>query len=178
MENPSLRVSGHVSSMNRIFIVEDYAEDDLGQWAKDEVTGEQSYVDDGRSCFWTWDDTECAWQSRPFKERQVKKKKEGKRKRQRTIQNDRNSLFSDEQEQDPEWWSEEDFAWWSKGRKGKKGLSKGNDGFQKVGFALTSPKKVQARTFTKTEEEERIKKEKGKEKNLSSIQISSLRNTQ
>ena len=40
MENPSLRVSGHVSSMNRTFIVEDYAEDDFGQWAKDEVTGE------------------------------------------------------------------------------------------------------------------------------------------
>ena len=34
MENPSLRMSGHVSSMNRTFIVEDCAEDDfwtLGQ---------------------------------------------------------------------------------------------------------------------------------------------------
>ena len=30
MEDPSLRVSGHVSSMNRTFIVEDYAEDDFG----------------------------------------------------------------------------------------------------------------------------------------------------
>ena len=27
-------------------------------------------------------------------------------------------------------WSEEDFAWWNKGRKGKKGLSKGNDGYR------------------------------------------------
>ena len=53
--------------MNRTFIVEDYAEDDFGQWAKDEVTGEQGYIDDERSCFWTWDDTECARQSRPFK---------------------------------------------------------------------------------------------------------------
>ena len=34
-------------------------------------------------------------------------------------------LFGDEQAQDPEWWSEEDFAWWSKGKKGKKGLSNG-----------------------------------------------------
>ena len=75
MENRSLRVSGHVSSMNRTFIVEDYAEDEFGQWAKDEVTGEQGYVDDERSCFWTWDDTECAWQSRPFKGRQVKRRK-------------------------------------------------------------------------------------------------------
>ena len=53
MENPSLRVSGHVSSMYRTFIVEDYAEHDFGQRAKDEVTGEQGYVDDVRSCFWT-----------------------------------------------------------------------------------------------------------------------------
>ena len=51
MENPSLRVSRHVNSMNRTFIVEDYAEDDFGQYAKDEVTGEQGYVDDERSCF-------------------------------------------------------------------------------------------------------------------------------
>ena len=59
MENPSLRVSGHVSSMNRTFIVENHAEDYFGQWAKDEVTGEQGYIDDEISCFWTWDDTEC-----------------------------------------------------------------------------------------------------------------------
>ena len=60
MENPSLRVSGHINSMNRTFIVEDYAEDEFGQWAKDAVTGEQGYVDCERSCFWTWDDNECA----------------------------------------------------------------------------------------------------------------------
>ena len=35
MENPSLRVSGHGSSMNRTFIVEDCAEDDFGQRATD-----------------------------------------------------------------------------------------------------------------------------------------------
>ena len=44
MENPSLRVSGHVSCMNRTFIVEDYAEDDFGQWTKDEETGEQGCI--------------------------------------------------------------------------------------------------------------------------------------
>ena len=41
MENPSLRVSGHVSSTNRTFIAGDYVEDDFGQWPTDEVTGEQ-----------------------------------------------------------------------------------------------------------------------------------------
>ena len=48
MENPSLRVSGHGSSMNRTFVVEDCAEDDFGQLATDEVTGEQGYIDDER----------------------------------------------------------------------------------------------------------------------------------
>ena len=81
-------MSGHVSSMNRTFIVEDDAEDYFVQWAKNVVTGEQGYIDDERSCFWTWDDTEY-----------------------------------------PEWWPGEDFAWCSKGKKGKKGLSKGNDAF-------------------------------------------------
>ena len=59
MENPSLRLSGHVSIMNKTFIVEDCAEDDFGQWAKDECTGEQGHIFDERSCFWTWDDTVC-----------------------------------------------------------------------------------------------------------------------
>ena len=60
MENPSLRVSGHDSSMNRTFIVEDCVEDDFGQWARDEVTGEQGHIDDERLCFWIWDDNEYA----------------------------------------------------------------------------------------------------------------------
>ena len=75
MENPSLRVCGHVSSMNRTFIVEDYAEDEFGQWVNDEVTGEQGYIDGERSCFWKSDDTECAWQSRPFQGPPGEKKK-------------------------------------------------------------------------------------------------------
>ena len=92
IENLSLRVSGHVSGMNRTFIVEDYAEDDFGQRAIDEVTGEQGCVDDERSCFWTWDDTEGVWQSKPYKGRQLnrkrkkekeKKKEKGKRKKEK-----------------------------------------------------------------------------------------------
>ena len=59
MQNPSLRVSGHVSSMNRTFIVEDHAEDDLDNGPK------MGYNDDERSCFWTWDDTVCAWHGSP-----------------------------------------------------------------------------------------------------------------
>ena len=74
-ENPSLRSSGHSGSTSRTFIVEDYAEDEYGQWVTDEVTGEQGYMDDERSCFWTWDDIEYVWQCRKFKDRQLKKRK-------------------------------------------------------------------------------------------------------
>ena len=45
------------------------------QWAKDEVTGEQGFMGDERSCVLTWDDTDCAWQSRPSKGRQVIRRK-------------------------------------------------------------------------------------------------------
>ena len=74
MENPTLRVSGHGGSLNRTFVVEEYSEDDFGQWTTDEVTGEQGYVHDEKSCFWTCDDNEDAWQSRPFKSRQLKRR--------------------------------------------------------------------------------------------------------
>ena len=120
MENPSLCVSGHGSSMNRTFIVEDCVEDDFGKWATDEVTGEQGYIDDERSCFWTWDDTECVWQSKPFKGRQVKRRKgKGNGKGESRSRRTGRAFFGEEQAQDPEWWSEEDVAWWSKGKKGK-----------------------------------------------------------
>ena len=59
------------------------------------------------------------------------------------------------------WWSEEDFACWSKGKKGKKGLSKVNDGFQKCGFRLTS----QTKAFKdKTQNKGKGKDRKGKGK--------------
>ena len=46
-------MNGHGGSMNRTFIEETYAEDQCGHWAIDEVTGEQGYIDDEGSCFWT-----------------------------------------------------------------------------------------------------------------------------
>ena len=125
IENPSLRLSGHVSSRNRTFIVGDYVEDDFNQWGTDKVTGEHGYVDDERSCFWTWDDTECAWQSTPIKGRQVKRRKgKGKEKGKGRSKSNGRAFYGDEQVQDPEWWSEEDFGGWSKGKKGRKRLVK------------------------------------------------------
>ena len=78
--------------MHRTFIVEACAEDDFGQWATDEVTSEQGYIDDERSCF--WDGNEYPWQSRPFKRRQVKRRKgKGKGTGKRKIQKDRKSIL-------------------------------------------------------------------------------------
>ena len=173
IKNPSLRVSGHGSSMNRTFIVEDCAEDDFGQWATDEVTGEHGYIDDERSCFWTWDYNEYAWQSRPFKGRQVKQRRgKGKGKGKGRSKRTGRAFFGEEQAQDPEWWSEEGFAWWSKGKKGKKGLSKGNDGFQKGGFRPYQPDKGAGKDYTQNKCKGRTTKEKAT--SLSSIQTISL----
>ena len=74
-------------------VVECYAEDECGHWTTDEVTGEQGYIDDEISCCWTWDDNEYVWQSRPFKGRQVRRRKDkAKRKMQRRIQKKRKSI--------------------------------------------------------------------------------------
>ena len=99
---------------------------DFVQWAQDEVTGEQCYVDDERSCFWKW-------------------------------------FVGEEQAQDSELWSEEDFASWTKGRKGKKGLSKGNDGFQKGGFRPYQPDKGAGKDCTQNKGKGKYQKGKGKE---------------
>ena len=150
--------------MSRTFIVENYGEDDFGQWATDEVTGEQGYIDDERSCFWTWDDNEYAWQFRPFKGRQVKRRKgKGKGKGKGRSKKTGRAFIGEEQVQDPEWWSEEDFAW-SKGKKGKKGWSKCNDGFQKGGFRPYQPVKGAGKDYTKRKDKRKDQKGKGKER--------------
>ena len=173
MENPSLRVSGFVSSMNRTFIVEDNAEDDFGEWAKDDVTGEQGNNDDERSCFWTRDDTEGAWQSRPFKGRQMKRRKgKGKGKRQRTIPKRTGRAFSgDEQVQDPEWWSEQDFAWWSRGkeRKARKACQKAMMSSEGWFSPLPTRQRCRQGFSPKTKAEEKIKKEKAKKERLPNL---------
>ena len=141
MQN-SLFVSGHDGSTNRTFIVEDYPEDEYGQWATEEVTGEQGYIDDERSCFWTWDDTEFSWQSKKFQDRQVKRRKgkgegEGKGGFKRTGK----AHFGEEQTQDLEWWSEEDSVWSSKDKKGKKASSKGKNNLPESEFRNYHPEK-------------------------------------
>ena len=33
-------------------------QDEFGQWVTDELTGEQGFIDDEGSCFWSWDNNE------------------------------------------------------------------------------------------------------------------------
>ena len=61
-------------------------------------------------------------------------------------------------------WSEEDFAWCTKGRKGKKGLSKGNDGFQKGGFRPYQPDKGAGKNYIQKKAKESTKKGKARKK--------------
>ena len=78
-----------------------------------------------------------------MKRRKGKVKGKGKGRSKRTGR----AFFGDEQAQDPEWWQEEDLVSWSKGKKGKKGLSKGNDGFQMGGFRAYQPDKGPGKDF-------------------------------
>ena len=64
--------------------------------------------------------------------------------------------------QDPECWSEEDFAW-SEGEKGKKGLSKCNDGLQKGGFRRHQPDKGAGKDYPQNKGRGKDQQGKGKE---------------
>ena len=79
----------------------------FGDWARDEVTGEQGHVDDERSCFWMCDGSGyLAVQTirGPPSERNGKGNGKSKGRYKRT----RRAFFGDEQLQDPGWCSEED----------------------------------------------------------------------
>ena len=96
----------------------------------------------------------------PFKSRQVRRKGKGKGKGKGEFKGTRRAFLGEEPAQDPEWWSEEDCAWWSKGKRGKKGFSKGNEGFWKSRFRTYQPEKVQAMISTRAKAEARTKKER------------------
>ena len=52
----------------------------------------------------------------------------------------------------PEWWSEEDFAWWSKGKKGfSKAFQKAMNAFRKVGFRTHQPEEGAGKDFLQHE---------------------------
>ena len=83
MDNPSLRTSrikdplSRYCSFNRTFKVQDGSKENFEQWAADELSREQGYVDVKKnSCFWSCDDNHSTWKSRQFKSRQFKKRQQ------------------------------------------------------------------------------------------------------
>ena len=120
MDNPSLRVNRYGCSTSRSFIVEDFLEDEFGQRATDEVTGEQDSVNDEGSFFFflTWDNNEYAWQSRPLWSRKLKKNVNEMAKVDQ--EQPERALLSQEQAHESELLLEEDSAWWSNLKQGKK----------------------------------------------------------
>ena len=90
----------------------------------------------------------------------MRRKGKGKGKGKGGCKGTRRAFLGEEPAQDPEWWSEEDCAWWSKGKRGKKGFSKGNEGFWKSRFRTYQPEKVQAMISTRAKAEARTKKER------------------
>ena len=162
MENPTLRVNKHSGSTSRTFIVEDSTEDEFGQWATDEVTVEQGYIDDERSCFWTWDHNEYAWQSRPFKGRRVKGRiGKGKGKGKVRFQGPEEHTLAKNNHTILIGGHKRTSLGGPKERKVRK-ASQGNDGFRKVAFALTSQIEAQARISPGIKAEERTKEEKAR----------------
>ena len=150
---PSERTHGGIT--NRTFIVENYAEDDFGQWAMDQVTGEQGYIDDERSCFWTLDNNEYTWQSRPFKSRQVRKKK-AKEKAKVDIKKKEHSLVKNKH-RTLNGGPKKIVLGGPKEKEARKVLRKAMKAFRKVIFALTNQNKVRHKGRGKDE------KGKGKE---------------
>ena len=106
------------------------------------------------------------------------KKREGKRKGKGRSKRTGRAFFGDEQAQDPEWWQEEDPVWWSKWKKGKEGLSKGNDGFRQGGFRPYKPDKFAGKHFHQNKGSGKDQKKERQRRNLSSVQVFSLRNSQ
>ena len=158
MDNPSLRVNRHGGSTSKTFIVEDYTEDEFGQWATDKVTGEQGYIDDERSCFWTLDDNEYTWQSRPLKSRQ-KGRGKGTGKGKGGFKGTGRAFFCEEQAQDFE---DEDCVVFGgpKERTAREAFRKVMKVFGMVVFVIPHQKRVQAMMSTRTKAESRTKKER------------------
>ena len=164
MDNPSLHVSGQGGSTNRTFTVENFAENEYGQWATDEATGEQVHIDDGRSCFWTWDDNEHAWQSSQFKSREAKRRKgKGKRKGKGGLKRTGKAHLAKNKHRTLNGGRKKIVFGGPRVKKSRKGSSKSNEGSQKGGFRTYQPEKGIVNEFNPHKGRGKDQKRKGKE---------------
>ena len=109
------------------------------------------------------DNNECAWKSRPVWSKKLKRKGQGKRKGKGGSKGAGRGFIREEQAQASELWSGEDCAWWSKGKRGKKGSSKGNESFWTGGFRTDPSGKGSSSDFNPHTGRGKDQKGKGKD---------------
>ena len=118
------------------------------------------YIDE-RPCFSTWDDREYAWAVQAVERSPSEEKKKQKGKGKGGFKGTGRVFLGEEQAQDPEWWSQEDCARWSKRKRGEKGFSKRKNQLSENGFpALTDQKRMQAMITAGTKTEAKNEKER------------------
>ena len=116
----------------------------------------EGYIVDERSCFWTWDDNEYAWQSRPLKGRLVKRIN-GKVKvnadpegsAEHSLSENKHKVLNGGQKRTLLGGPEE---------KNKKGWSKSNSGFQKGGFRPFQPDQGAGKDYTQNKDKRKNQK--------------------
>ena len=121
-------------------------------------------------------DTEGVWQSRPIQGPTGEKKKREKESTKVFTKEAEVHSLAKNNHKILKCGQERTFAWWTNGRKGKNGLSKGNDGFQKGGFRPYQPDKGASKDYSQNTGKGKFKK-KRQGRNSSSIQTFSFRST-
>ena len=70
------------------------------------------------------------------------------------------------------------FAWWSKGKKGKKGWSKGNKGVHKGGFRPYQPEKTAGKDYTENKDKkERTRKARARKEFSLNLDVQTLKHS-
>ena len=154
---------------SRTFIVEDFLEDELGQQATDEVTGEQGYVDDERSCFGRGTTT--------FRSRKLKTKVTAKERAKMDQKEPEELSLVNSKHTNQNCGLKKIVLGGLRENEARKTFRKVMKAFGEVAFALTHQKRVQAMISTRTKAEARIKKKRTKKVLILSQDIQPLKHT-
>ena len=91
-----------------------------------------------------------------------RKKGKGKRKSKGEARGTGRAFLGEQREQKPELWSEKDSTCWFKGKRGKKGFSKGNESLRKGGLRTSPSQKGSSSDYDS--HKGKVKDQKGKDK--------------
>ena len=138
-------------------------EDEFGQWATDEMTGEQGYVEDEGWCFWTCDNNKYAWQSRPFKGRKLQKKVRAKERTKVDQQEQEERSLVKNKRMKQNCGQKKIVLGGPKENQARNAFGKEMKAFGKVDFTLAHLKRVQSVVFYPHKGKGKDQKGKGKE---------------